>query len=58
MSIAEKLNAVAENEKKVYDAGKQAEYNDFWDVYQQNGKRTNYNQAFGNLGWTNENILF
>ena len=54
MSIAEKLNAVAENEKKVYDAGKQAEYNDFWDVYQQNGKRTDYNQAFGNLGWTNE----
>lgn len=31
MSIAEKLTTIAENEHKVYDAGKQAEYEQFWD---------------------------
>lgn len=40
MSIAEKLTTIAENEQKVYDAGKQAEYDAFWDAYQDYGKRT------------------
>jgi hypothetical protein len=31
MNIAEKLKTVAENEQKVYDAGKKAEYDAFWD---------------------------
>ena len=31
MTDAEKLIKIAENEKKVYDAGKQAEYDRFWD---------------------------
>lgn len=43
---------------KVYneglEAGKQAEYDRFWDVYQQNGTRTNYNYAFAGIGWTDE----
>lgn len=62
MSIAEKLTAIAENEPKVYQAGKkegydegqQAAYDSFWDTYQQNGERTNYALAFGGRGWTNE----
>ena len=70
MNIAEKLTAIAENEEKVYaagkiegetegyatgfDDGKKAEYDAFWDLYQQNGKRTNYDYAFGGDGWNDE----
>lgn len=59
MSIADKLQTIAENEQKVYDAGYakgKAEggggdsgdsyYDAFWDAYQENGARTNYNNAF------------
>lgn len=48
MSIAEKLTAIAENEQKVYDAGKQAEYDRFWDAYQRRGLNTNYSNRFYN----------
>ena len=76
MSIAEKLQIIAENEEKVYNAGyekgkaeggdtetaynngfengKQAEYDRFWDSYQQNGKRVLYTNAFGGAGWNDE----
>ncbi len=37
MSIAEKLQLIAENEQKVFDAGKQAEYDAFWDGFQSYG---------------------
>lgn len=33
--------------------GKQAEYDRFWDLYQKNGKRTDYDSAFGR-GWNDE----
>ena len=57
MNIAEKLTTIAENEKKVYDAGKQAQYDLFWDKIQQNGTRTNYSYAFAN--WVEcENIFY
>ncbi|MBQ6831513.1 MAG: hypothetical protein IJO28_02640 [Oscillospiraceae bacterium] len=46
MSIAEKLTTLAQNQQKVYDAGKQAEYDRFWDSYQDNGARTDYVHAF------------
>lgn len=46
MSIAEKLVTIAENEQKIYDAGKKAEYDRFWDEYQRNGDRVKYNSAF------------
>jgi hypothetical protein len=36
------------------EEGKQAEYDTFWDIYQQNGDRNNYRFAFGGLGWTDE----
>lgn len=34
--------------------GKQAEYDAFWDAYQQNGNRTDYANAFSGRGWTKE----
>lgn len=37
---------------EVYEAGKQAEYNNFWDFYQQNGLKPDYNSAF--RGWKDE----
>lgn len=55
MSIAEKLQIIAENEKKVYEAGKQAEYDVFWDVFQDGGNRTNYNTVF-NEYWNETNF--
>ena len=54
MSIAEKLTAIAENEQKVYEAGKQAEYDAFWDSFQQSGNRTHYGRAFSNSPFTKE----
>lgn len=79
MSIAEKLQTIAENEQRVYDAGyakgqaeggdtstayaegfaagKKAEYDAFWDAYQENGNRTNYSLAFGGTGWAAEGLL-
>lgn len=46
MSIAEKLTTIAENQEKVYEAGKDAEWNAFWDSFQQNGTRRSYTYAF------------
>lgn len=61
MSIAEKLTTVAENVPKVYESGKTAEYDAFWDAFQLNGTRTAYDYAFyscgdsaANGGWTDE----
>ena len=56
MSVNEKLVKIAENQEKVYNAGKQAEYNAFWDAYQDNGTRTNYNYAFSAKSWNKENF--
>lgn len=49
MSIADKLVLVAENQQKVFEAGKQAEYDAFWDEFQQGGAREDYSYAF--LWW-------
>lgn len=54
MSIAEKLTTVAQNQQRVYDAGKKAEYDRFWDGYQAGGARKNYKNAFAGAGWTVE----
>ena len=37
-----------------YESGKQAEYNAFWDVYQDYGNRTDYSMLFAGAGWTTE----
>lgn len=39
-----------------YEAGKQAEYDRFWDECQQNGTRTNYRNAFGGVTWNDSNF--
>ena len=54
MSVADKLVIIAENEQKVYEAGQKTEYDRFWDVYQDNGKRVSYSGAFYGSGWTDE----
>ena len=56
MSIADKLTTIAENEQKVYDAGKKAEYDRFWDAVQNYGNRTNYNRGFCGMTWTDDNF--
>ena len=35
-----------------YESGKKAQYDAFWDAYQENGNRNNYPYAFYNVGWT------
>ncbi len=37
-----------------YEAGQKSEYDRFWDSYQENGNRTNYQYAFSGAGWNNE----
>jgi hypothetical protein len=51
MTVAEKLTTIAENEQKVFDAGKKAEYDRFWDAFQENGERYLYNYGFAYEGW-------
>lgn len=56
MTVAEKLTKIAENEPKVYDAGKQEYYDKFWNALQYGGHRTMYNYAFMQGGWTTETL--
>lgn len=56
MNTSEKLTKIAENVPKVYAAGKNAEYDAFWDVFQQNGNRTDYRYAFSGGGWNSNNF--
>lgn len=56
MTIAEQITRAKADLDEAYAAGKQAEYDAFWDAYQQNGNRENYNLAFGGSGWTAEMI--
>ena len=53
MSIADKLNDVAENVPKVYEKGKKSQYDWFWDNYQSYGQPKPYTNAFGSM-WTAE----
>lgn len=52
MSIADKLTTIAENVPKVYEAGKQSEYDTFWDAFQSNGRKVAYLDTFAGTGWT------
>lgn len=54
MSVAEKLLAIAENEPKIFEAGRKTEYDRFWDAYQQNGNRKEYGYAFAGQAWNDE----
>ena len=55
MSIGEKLTTIAENEQKVYEAGKQKEWSDFWDVFQNYGKLQKYDSVFRNVDYLDYN---
>ena len=63
-STATLLQEIAENMPKVYTAGvevgkekgKKAEYDAFWDITQQYGKRAGHAYAFSGNGWTAENF--
>ncbi len=65
------LTTIAENQPKVkqqgynegYEAGKEKEWSDFWDAFQNYGNRTYYGSAFTcgataerNSGWTDKNF--
>lgn len=44
----------AEKSKTAFEDGKNAEKSAFWDTYQDNGNRRNYDYAFAGSGWTDE----
>lgn len=58
MNVAEKLQTIAENAPKVFEAGKKSQYDEFWDDFQMNGNRRDYNWAFYSRwrlgGWSNK----
>ena len=54
MSISEKLTTIAENQEKVYEAGKKTQYDEFWDNYQERGNRGDYLSAFAGRGWDSD----
>ena len=53
MTLDEQYASIEEKIPKVFDAGKKAEHDHFWDVFQQNGERVDYRYAFAQQ-WTNE----
>lgn len=50
MNIAEKLTQIAENEQRVFEAGKSEATSEFWDDFTDNGNRTEYARAFAYWG--------
>lgn len=61
MSIAEKLATIAENQQRVYEAGKaagggDAYYDTFWDNTQNYGNRESHSYAFAGAGWNDNNF--
>lgn len=48
------LDDMAVGVGKVYDAGKSVGLDDFWDLYQNKGRRAYYRYAFAGEGWTND----
>ena len=63
MSIAEKLQTIAENEQRVYETGYEkgkaggGDWDDFWDSVQDYGKRTQYRNAFAGSLWVKSGYL-
>lgn len=45
---------MAEGVEKVFEAGKKAEYDAFWDIIQNFGNRTDYANAFAYQAWSDE----
>ena len=58
MSLSDKVKELNEKIPKVYEtgieAGRQQEWSDFWDAFQENGTRRNYDYAFRGKWWNDE----
>lgn len=54
--IMSKKNGSQGNIDKYIEQGRQAEWSEFWDAFQENGNRTNYFYGFYGEGWTNKNF--
>ena len=52
MKILEKITKIKNNQSKVFNAGKEDEYDAFWDTFQVNGQRRDYRQGIAGSGWT------
>lgn len=48
---------IAEQIPSVFDAGKQEGYDTFWDIFQQNGNRTDYLYGFSGIGWNRNTFM-
>lgn len=54
-SLLEKANSLPDANER-FEAGKKSEYDRFWDAFQQNGERVQYEYAFYNPVWTDANF--
>ena len=52
--MTERILLASENTEKVYLSGKRAEYDAFWDSYQDFGNQKSYIRAFGGDCWTED----
>lgn len=48
---------LGQSEQIAYEEGKQAEYDRFWDAYQQNGNKQTYTSTFCGESWTPETFV-
>lgn len=56
MSMKDKFLRAKTDYDEVYEAGKKAEWNAFWDACQENGNRTDYDGAFARATWNDNNF--
>ena len=56
MDIAEKLTIIAENEPKVYDAGKTAEYDRFWENFLTPLQNGAFAYTLADKGWNDDTL--
>lgn len=54
MTIADKITRAKADYDAVYEAGKKAQYDAFWDNFQSYGNRKDYKLAFSREGWNDE----
>lgn len=57
MSITANVERAKADLDAAYAAGKQAEYDAFWDTLQENGKRTAYNRGFSGASWNDKTFF-
>ena len=56
MSLETQSRQLKQDFDDVYEAGKEAEYDAFWDSYQDNGNKRVYELAFAGTGWKTSNF--